>query len=206
MTTLAQSILTRLVADPRGCVTVSEMLFDGYAENEKQLHNVLDTLERRIFIVKAAPRGCYEPSVDGRAWIAAGLEIQPGQAPKPRQKAGGIPAAAWAWLRIHRKGRVEDMLASIATHDQKAAGATLRRYLAALEGASYVQRIHRGRGAGRYLLVSDTGRHAPVHRRGTCTVYDPNLRSEIAINPDLEVAELEKTQAETPAPQEAAHV
>ncbi len=185
MTTLSQSILTRLVADPRCCLTIAEMLFDGYAESEKQLHNVLDTLERRVFVVKHG-RGCYEPTVDGRDWIAAGREIQPGQGKHRTATARGIPAAAWAWLRIHRKGRIEDMLASIATATQPAAEATLRRYLAALEAAAYVQRIRRGGGAGRYLLVSDTGRHAPVHRRGQCVVYDPNLRQEIDLNPNRE--------------------
>lgn len=185
MTTLAQTLLTRLVSDPRGCVTVAEMLFDGYAETEKQLHNVLDTLERRVFVVKHS-RGCYEPTVDGRAWIAAGLEIQPGQGPRPRQKAQGVAAAGWAWLRIHRKGRIEDMLSSIATASSTGAQATLYRYLAVLVSAGYVQRIRRGAGSARYLLVSDTGRHAPVYRRGNNALYDANLRQEIALNPDTE--------------------
>lgn len=185
MTTLAQTLLTRLVNDPRVCVTVAEMLFDGYAETEKQLHNVLDTLERRVFVVKQG-RGCYEASADGRAWIAAGMEIKSGQGRHPRQKARGIAGMAWAWLRIHRKGRLEDILATVATADATGAERTLRRYLVALIAAGYVQRIRRGGGAARYLLVSDTGRAAPVHRRGNNTLYDQNLKAEIALNPDKE--------------------
>lgn len=185
MATLAQTLLTRMVNDPRVCVTVAEMLFDGYAETEKQLHNVLDTLERRVFVVKHS-RGCYEPSADGRAWVAAGMEIQSGQGPRPRQKARGVAGQAWAWLRIHRKGRIEDMLSSIATATSTGAQATLYRYLAVLVAAGYVQRIRRGSGSSRYLLISDTGRHAPVYRRGNNTLYDANLKHEIALNPDLE--------------------
>ena len=185
MTTLAQTVLTRLVADPRGCVNIAEMMFDGYAVTEKSLHSILDTLERRVFIVKHS-RGCYEPTVDGRAWIAAGLEIQPGQGIKPRQKAKGVAAQAWAWLRIHRKGRIEDMLASIATASSAGAQATLYRYLAVLVSAGYVQRIRRGGGSARYILIINTGRYAPVYRRSSDTLYDANLAAEIDLSPDLE--------------------
>lgn len=184
MTTLAQSILTRLVADPRGCLTIAEMMFDGYADTDHKLHNVLELLLRRVFIVRTH-RGCYEASVDGRNWVAAGREMVLGGG-HLHKRTRGIPAAAWAWLRIHRKGRIEDMLSSIATAATPGAEATLRRYLNALEAAAYVQRICRGGGFSRYLLVSDTGRHAPVHRRDKGVVYDPNLGSEIALNPDRE--------------------
>jgi DNA-binding PadR family transcriptional regulator len=184
MTTLAQSLLTRLVNDPRGCVTVGEMLDDGYAASAPQLHSVLDTLERRLFVVKHS-RGCYEPTADGRAWIAAGLDIQSGQGPKPRQIASGTAAMAWAWLRIHRKGTIDDMLAVIATQSGAATRATLYRYLAALEKSGHIKRLRRGGGHARYLLIGDSGRHAPVYRKASNVVFDANQGLEIPLTPEV---------------------
>lgn len=180
MSTLAQTLLTRMVNDPRDCHSIADMLRAGWAHDAEQLHSLIDTLERRLFVVKHS-RGCYQATADARAWIAAGREIRSGQGAKPRNRAAGLPARIWAWLRIHRKGTLADILTDVAQADQTAAETNAYRYLQALEAAGHVRRMRGGKGAMRWLLINDTGRAAPVHRRASGVLHDPNTGERHAL-------------------------
>ncbi len=110
----------------------------------------------------------YGLTAEGLEWL--GNLRRPGQ--RRYGAAKGLPAAVWAWLRIHRKGTANDMLTVIGTADS--AAGNLRRYLRALVASGHLTPMQRGGVETRYLLTRDTGRAAPQHRRQSGAVYDPN--------------------------------
>lgn len=86
-------------------------------------------------------------------------------------------AQAWNSIRIHRRFARKDIQMTGPIGEDY-----LRRYLLALRRAGYIRQIGRdGDGDQVYLLVRDTGPHAPVLATVT-VIRDPNTGEEVRAN------------------------
>lgn len=106
--------------------------------------------------------------------------MKPGQT-APRNVTTGLRQRAWWVMRRHGVFTLPDLLATVASGDERDAKSNLGRYVRALASAGILKAEGRlppekrnSNGVLRYRLVADLGREAPVWRLRRHEVYDPN--------------------------------
>lgn len=173
-----QEAVLRALGDG-GCLTVEEL-----ASMLGLWRSAAAQAAGRLIIrgyVERVERGCYRATAGGLAALAAGERLTSGprgpesKPRRPRRHTDGV--LFWRAIRILKKFSAPQLLELAACDDHIPDPSAARRYVARLADAGYVVRLPaRGssRAPYRYLLVRDTGVEAPVVRRKTRDVFDPN--------------------------------
>lgn len=108
---------------------------------------------------------------------------------RPRaEKARGLRERAWWLMRKLPRFTVDDLLCTLADGGEADAPGNLRKYVRGLEKVGVLARLMRrqpanprgGTGAIIYRMARDLGRDAPVWRRDSNSLYDPNSGALIA--------------------------
>lgn len=100
----------------------------------------------------------------------------------PRKVAQGLRQRAWWVMRRKKIFTLAELLATLATGSEKAAGSNLGKYLKALCLAGFIVGARQktpgealtSNGHLRYRLLIDNGRAAPLWRASRHEVFDPN--------------------------------
>lgn len=158
--------------------------------NRKQASSAASKLVDRG-LLKRQKIGRYKLTEAGDAHKRSKKQIKPGpikQSPKQRSSKFSFQGRLWHALTLHpdKKVTVEDLLEIAATDDDKNPEDAAYRYLRALVGAGFVEKLLRKKrgdsptsnGVNRYLLMRTESIRAPISRRPKKTVYDPNTGIE----------------------------
>lgn len=185
-----KQVLSYLAAHPDLCVTLDE-LAAAVDRPRKKITGVISRLITDRYVVRR-DRGCYEVTAAGRKADAAGYKCGP-QRPltagcrKPRPDT--LQQRAWKVLRLRRRATVPEIVALAARPDEPNATNALHAYFSRLERAGYVVRLAR-RAPGTaptspgfviWLLLKDSGPHAPTHNSVTRVIHDRNTDERIKI-------------------------
>ncbi|TAN50863.1 MAG: winged helix-turn-helix domain-containing protein [Methylococcaceae bacterium] len=177
MAWLAGDVLTAIeaLAPTCGCVTLDKLAERLPGHSPQQLSNCCGHLTRVKFL-SHSKRGCYRITEAGKTALREGAALKTG--PKPgyhQKKARGLRQRAWRYMRSERKFDLDGLQGVVCDGSEKAAAANLYQYVAALCGVGFLVALpRRGKSATRYYLERDSGRLAPVYRRKTQEVFDPN--------------------------------
>lgn len=158
----------------------------------KQIWNACHNLAKNKLITCVVYQlGAYLITPAGESAIAQGKKYLPGPRGeiKPPLRGRSFRSRFWRVLRMERKGTIGDFLGLILQDGEDASKLTrnTQQYLNGLCKAGYVIQLP-GRSAGtavtsngyaRYLLVIDNGPQAPMVRRATRSVYDPNTKQNV---------------------------
>jgi hypothetical protein len=192
-----ETLLTAIGAvQPAECFTEADMA-KVTGLTAKQVADAANNLRRHGFITRSA-RGCHALTPAGRTALEEGAKLRSGpkgpQASGHRRRAPGHRARVWTALRTGKKLTVDDILMRIVDGNERDPRSNVLKYVKALARAGYVQAMPQrerplnptSNGCRRWLLITDTGPEAPIHRVTRDTLYDPNLEREIALGREIE--------------------
>lgn len=166
--TPGRKILTALASS---CATTGQLGARIEGTTSARLQSCLCTLRDRGLV--SSVQGVHALTDKGRAWVAAGLEVNGGPRPgrAASRTANTLRAKAWRYLRLKGKASMNDLLFIVADGTEGDAEKNLRRYLRALTAAGYLAPLRSG-----WLLLTDrdTGPEAPALNTATKTVTDAN--------------------------------
>lgn len=144
-------------------------VLDATGLKRTQVQMAVQKLRMRGLIQIVTP-GHYGITDAGRAWAESGKPIVSGQGPKKPRPTSGLRQRAW-WLMV-REGTftLDSLLYTVATGAERNAEDNLGRYLKALEGAGFIERIPARAGTDAQAITwrinrERSGRKAPVYRR-----------------------------------------
>lgn len=192
-----ETLLTAIGAvQPCECFTEADMA-KVTGLKPKQVEHACQNLRRHGFITRSV-RGCHTLLPAGHKALEEGAKLRSG--PKGPQTSGqrsrerGHRQRIWNALRTLKKLTVDDILMRIIDGDERDPRSNVLKYVRALARAGYVQAMPQrerplnptSNGCRRWLLITDTGPDAPVHRVRRDTLYDPNLEREIALGREIE--------------------
>lgn len=190
MAWLAEQLLTVIGrAAPQECITEAR-LAELTGLSPRQVENAVRKL-RRHELVERVGAGCHRLTDAGREAAAAGCRVRAGpRGPETghRRRDAGLRQLVWNALRQRKKLTIDDLAMLCAQGGERDLRSNIGKYLRALARAGYVQRMPireaaynlTSNGCIRWLLVTDTGRAAPVWRQGRAVLWDPNIEAEIA--------------------------
>ena len=189
----SETLLTAIAkAAPRDCVTEARMAeLTGW--NTKAVENCCLKLRKHGLLERTA-QDCHKLTRAGRAFVAEGATLRSGpQGPRTGRvvQKGSLRARAWRAMRIKRKFTLADIVMLAVEGGERDINSNLRKYLAQLERAGYVQQLSvRERGAAltsnghvRWMLLVDHGPLPPVYRTSRDTLYDPNNEADVLLGP-----------------------
>jgi hypothetical protein len=167
-----------------------ESLSQRTGQTSRQIADNASLLVKRGLLKRIRP-GCYEATKAGHQAIQEGNLLKSGpKAGMSRARSWGLRQKAWRLMRIRGKFSVSDLCQGICDGSEQFAESNLGKYLKALRLAGYITRLARrqkgsaptSNGDYRYLLVRDSGPEAPVWRKKTNTVFDPNDGKEYVLD------------------------
>lgn len=128
-------------------------------------------------LVRRCWKGVYALTSAGMDHLAAGKSITSG--PKgPRIPTPFSPSTLrsrlWRALRLKRVASVDELLVLAAKGTEGNAREDSRRYLNALARAGILDPAYTRSGPQRWLLLRDTGPHAPQWNKRQKRIFDPN--------------------------------
>lgn len=182
--TIDQHGLAECVTEERLCALT------GYTD--KQVENACQNLRRHGFIERTGPGGCHRLIAAGKEALESGYNLRGGprgpQQSGQRERDRGMRQRIWNCLRMGKRVTIGDIAMLVTDGKERDPSNNISKYLAGLKRAGYVMPLRRAaplnptsNGSIRWLLISDTGPHAPVIRVTRRVVFDPNLEQEIAM-------------------------
>lgn len=179
--TLTMALIKAMADSGADCISLRDMAIASGMTSD-QAKTAFHAL-RSQGLIKHRRHQCYTLSDAGRRAHADGRDLRQGPKSaigptKPRKDS--LIQRAWNAMRIKRKFDLAE-LTILASREEKAARSQITRYCHALAQTGYLVLITaqgptRGReGASqRYMLIRDTGPHAPRWRKPQREVYDAN--------------------------------
>lgn len=175
---ISQAVLERIVA---GVDTLAGLV-TALGCSERSARNAVDRL-KRLGLVKGS--STFVATEGGQEWVADGRKLVSGRGKKNVRVSHGLRQRAWWVLRRCKSASLAELLSALADGSEKNAAANLGAWLRVLEKSGFLAGTRKGRSEGgakqRYELVRDNGRGAPVWRRESGTVYDPNTGEIFAV-------------------------
>lgn len=191
MAWVTEQLLTAIgQAAPQDCITEARMS-EITGLDAKQIESAALRLRKHALIERTGP-GCHRLTPAGREAIAAGVRLRSGpRGPETgrRRRNAGLRQRAWNALRTGKKLTIPDILMRAIEGNERDPSSNIGRYLRALTRAGYVRQMPvresslnaSSNGCVRWWLVNNTGPLAPAWRASRDTLWDRNLRCDIAL-------------------------
>jgi DNA-binding transcriptional ArsR family regulator len=192
MAWVSEKLLTAVgKAAPHECITEARMA-ELTGLSDRQVENAALKLRKHGLLEKTG-QGCHTLTDAGREACVAGAKLRSG--PRawtgPKVHKDSLRTRVWRAMRLRGKFSIPDLEMLVAEGGEKDIASNIRKYLKPLEKAGYIIRMPKreagtaltSNGHVRWWLLpeKDTGPQAPVHRKVSGTVYDPNTETEVSI-------------------------